>query len=735
MGLFNEQLKTRRESDIRKITESCEELSDIINHGGVDEQRRYGNALYEICAHFGVRGGTLPQDIASAGEDFPTRMDQVFRPAGIMHRNVTLSGKWWRDLDGVLLAAKRDGGIVALIPDRMGRYFFYDYEKHERIRLTGKTAALLENEAVAVYEPLPQKELRRRDVIRFLLKSLSGWDIVMLLISALGVSLLGMIMPAAVSLIFNVIVPSGQKLFIFTISVLLVGAATATLLLQAFRNAHIARRQQKMKNRFRNALFSRILTLPVGFYKEQTPGDLSQRIMAGSELGSVLVNVVEGTVMGGMMTLFYAVQSIVLAPSIAPAVLVVLFLHLITAVIVMFLNARHEDEQMQASSKVSGLIYSLFSGIQKIKVTGSEKRAYRKWAECYGEKADVIYNRPMLLKLAAPADTEASPAPAIIPVFSALGLLLIFVYAYQTVDTADFMAFTASYSLFGSALISLMLCLSSALTIRPLFRLIRPILTEKPETREDKELVRNISGSIELSHISFRYQKDGPMVLDDLNLKIRKGQYVAIVGQTGCGKSTLLRLLLGFETPEMGAVYYDSRNLAKLDTNSLRKHLGVVLQGGKLITDSIFANIAITRPSLTMDEAWAAAELADVAEDIRNMPMKMNTMICEGGGGISGGQKQRILIARAVAHKPSVLILDEATSALDNITQKKVSDSLDKLKCTRIVVAHRLSTIRQCDRIIVLDKGRIVEDGSYEALVKKNGVFAELVRRQQIDGQ
>ena len=731
MGLFNEQLKTRRDNDIQKITESCEELSDIINHGGVDEQRRYGNALYEICAHFGVRGGTMSSD----QEDILTQIDQVFRPAGIMHRNVTLSGKWWRDLDGVLLTAKQDGGIVALIPDRMGRYFYYDYEKHERIRLTKKTAGLMESEAVAVYEPLPQKELGYRDIIRFLIRSISGWDVVMLLIAALGVSLLGMIMPAAVSLIFNVIVPSGQKLFIFTVSVLLVGAATATLLMQAFRNAYIARRQQKMKNRFRNALYSRILTLPVGFYKEQTPGDLSQRIMSGGELGSVMVSVVEGTVMAGMMTIFYAVQSIALAPGLMPAVLVMLALHVVTGLIVMFLNARQEDEEMQASSRVSGLIYSLFSGIQKIKVTGSEKRAYRKWAESYSEKADVIYNRSLILKLAAPADTEASPAPAIIPVFSVLGLLLIFIYAYQTVDTADFMSFSASYGLFGSSLVSLMTCISSVLTIRPLYRLISPILKEKPETREDKELVRSISGNVELSHVSFRYLKDGPLVLDDLNLKIRKGQYVAIVGQTGCGKSTLLRLLLGFETPEMGAVYYDSRNLVKLDTNSLRKHMGVVLQGGKLITDSIFSNIAITKPSLTMDEAWEAAELADVAEDIRNMPMKMNTMISEGGGGLSGGQKQRILIARAVAHKPSLLILDEATSALDNITQKKVADSLDKLKCTRIVVAHRLSTIRQCDRIIVLDKGRIVEDGSYEALIKKNGVFAELVRRQQIDGQ
>ena len=224
-----------------------------------------------------------------------------------------------------------------------------------------------------------------------------------------------------------------------------------------------------------------------------------------------------------------------------------------------------------------------------------------------------------------------------------------------------------------------------------------------------------------------------PLVIDDLSLKIRAGQYVAIVGSTGCGKSTLMRLMLGFEKPQKGAVYYDGKDLNSIDQRSLRRKIGVVLQDGKLFQGDIYSNIVISAPHLSLDDAWDAAEMAGIADDIRRMPMGMHTIISEGSGGVSGGQRQRLMIARAIAPKPKILMFDEATSALDNITQKIVSDSLDKLKCTRIVIAHRLSTIKQCDRIIYLEKGKIVEDGTYDELIAQNGKFAELVERQRLD--
>ena len=245
----------------------------------------------------------------------------------------------------------------------------------------------------------------------------------------------------------------------------------------------------------------------------------------------------------------------------------------------------------------------------------------------------------------------------------------------------------------------------------------------------------SLNGRIELSNVYFRYTDSMPYVVDGMSLKIQPGEYVAIVGSTGCGKSTLIRLLLGFETPEKGAIYYDGKDISKLDLRSLRRKIGVVMQEGKLFQGDIYSNIAISAPQLTLNEAWEAAELAGIADDIRAMPMGMQTILSEGQGGISGGQKQRLMIARAIAPRPKILMFDEATSALDNRTQKQVSDALDGLRCTRIVIAHRLSTIKNCDRILVLDKGRIMEDGTYDELIAKNGFFAELVERQRLDTQ
>ena len=261
--------------------------------------------------------------------------------------------------------------------------------------------------------------------------------------------------------------------------------------------------------------------------------------------------------------------------------------------------------------------------------------------------------------------------------------------------------------------------------------LAEPILKAKPEVCEARQIVKKVKGSIELNNISFRYTDDGPWIIDHLNLKIPRGQYLAIVGTTGCGKTTLMRLMMGFETPKSGAVYYDGKDIQKLDQKSLRQQIGVVMQNGKLFSGDIFSNITISAPQLGLKEAWEAAEMAGVADDIRNMPMGMHTILSEGSGGISGGQRQRLMIARAIVTKPKVLLFDEATSALDNITQKHVSDSLKNLKSTRIVIAHRLSTIKECDRIIVLDKGHIIEDGTYQSLSKAGGFFSELVERQK----
>ena len=381
-------------------------------------------------------------------------------------------------------------------------------------------------------------------------------------------------------------------------------------------------------------------------------------------------------------------------------------------------------EQMALSGRESGMTYALITGIQKIKLAGAEKRAFARWGNLYAQSAKMTYDPPMFLKL----NSVISLA------ISLTGTLVMYYMSVRAgLSVADYYAFNTAYGMVSGAFLSLAGIALSAAQIRPILTMVQPFFDAVPEVSDGKQVIERLSGGIELNNVSFRYNENMPLILDDLSLKIRPGQYVAIVGRTGCGKSTLLRLLLGFEKPQKGAIYYDGKDLERIDLRSLRRRIGVVMQNGKLFQGDIYSNIVISAPWLSQQDAWEAAELTGIAEDIRRMPMGMNTVISEGSGGISGGQRQRLMIARAIAPKPKILMFDEATSALDNITQKKVSESLDRLKCTRIVIAHRLSTIRQCDRILVLDQGKIVEDGTYDELIAANGFFAELVARQRPD--
>ena len=240
-----------------------------------------------------------------------------------------------------------------------------------------------------------------------------------------------------------------------------------------------------------------------------------------------------------------------------------------------------------------------------------------------------------------------------------------------------------------------------------------------------------LRGCVEISHIHFRYAPDTPLVLRDVSLSVRPGDFVAIIGPSGSGKSSLFRLLLRFEQPESGAIYYDGQDLAGLDVQVVRQQMGVVIQNARLASGSVLMNIIGSSP-LDIDHAWEAAASAGLADDIRAMPMGMHTIVSEGGANLSGGQRQRLLIARAIARKPHIFLFDEATSALDNRTQAVISRSLESLQSTRIVIAHRLSTIMNASRIFVMERGVVVQSGSHTELASQSGLFRELAKRQLV---
>jgi ABC-type bacteriocin/lantibiotic exporter with double-glycine peptidase domain len=422
-----------------------------------------------------------------------------------------------------------------------------------------------------------------------------------------------------------------------------------------------------------------------------------------------------------VLSLIYLIQLWIYGKSLLFPALGILALQALILVLVYKRTVKIQSMYTEKATKLSGLEYNMFAGIQKIKLTGSENRAFTRWLDQYTDQARLLYNPAFISNLYT----------ALTAFLAIGGTMLIFWSTLSNhVAPSDYIAFSSAFGMMTAAMAQMKNVVPSLARIKPLLKSVEPILEAVPEIEAKAPQVEDLFGGIEVSGLSFRYEEEGPMVLDNLSLRIEPGEYVGLVGKSGSGKSTLMRLLLGFEQPLSGGIYYDNYDLAKVDKTSLRRKIGCCLQSGNLFTGDLFQNITITAPLATHEDAWDALRMASLEEDVRRMPMGLNTLINESGSGFSGGQKQRILIARALISKPDIIFFDEATSALDNISQKQVSDNIDQLRCTRIVIAQRLSTIRHCDRIIVLDKGKIAEQGTYEELMEQKGLFYEMTLRQ-----
>ena len=726
MSWFDEQIKTRIKNDQEGLEASFIQLSSVVMGKAVlntslkSEREKAKNAIEDILSFYHVPKAEVPASMTEV-EDI---LEFLLRPSGVMRRKVTLSGDWYTNGIGALLAQNAAGDMIALIPDGLSGYRFIDYETGKTVKVTEKNKDQIQPEAMCFYKPLPLKAIGIKDLIIYIVGTLSKFDFILMALATLAVSLLGMFMPQINNTLFADVIPSGNAALIIPLACMLIGVTVSTALATLIKTTLLSRITTKMNTAVSAAAFGRLMSLPVSFFKPYSSGELASRLTGVTTLCGMLVETFLTTGLNSLFSLIYVGQIFNYAPSLAIPALVIMALTLVFSFASVLAQMSIYRNSMNANAKLSGLVYSLFSGVTKIKLSGSERRAFSQWAKGYQAYASANYAIPTSVHL-------LNVLPSLVGM---VGTIIFYFNAVTTrVAMADYMAFNTSYGMLSGAIGTLAGIAYSIARIRPTLELVAPILQTAPEVAENKRVVEKISGAIELNNVSFRYSADTPMIIDNLSLKIRPGQYVAIVGKTGCGKSTLMRLILGFETPQKGAVYFDGKDLTSLDLKSLRRKIGVVMQNGKLFQGDIYSNIAVSAPGLTAEGAMKAAEAAGMAEDINNMPMGLHTIISEGGGGISGGQRQRLLIARAIAPNPKLLMFDEATSALDNLTQKQVSDSLDKLKCTRIVIAHRLSTIRQCDRIIVLDKGHIVEDGTYDQLIAQNGFFAELVARQRLD--
>ena len=726
MGWFDEQIRQRKLSDQEIFEDSLFRMASAVlgrqRAGRLDDDRIVTKAaIDEILKYYHCKSAEIPDDI----RDLDEQMEFCLRPHGLMRRSVRLEKGWYRDAFGPMLAFRReDGAAVALLPKPSAGYWFRDPESGGRIDLNRKTAELFEEDAICFYRPLPLKKLGIPDLIVYMKGCLNTGDFLCLAALMLTATLIGLLLTRITRALTGFVLESANVPLLWGTAVFMIAAILSSQLLDASKELMMNRIEIKTSLSVEAAMMMRVMNLPANFFRKYSSGELSSRYSAVNQLCELLLGNVFSTGLGALMSLLYITQIFHYAPALVGPALLILLASIAVSVVSALTQMKISRQIMEKGAKENGLSFSLISGVQKIKLAGAEKRAFAKWGRSYAEVSELIYNPPILLRANG----------AITTAISLVGTIVMYYLAVQTsVTPSEYIAFNAAFGAVSAAFASLTGVALSVAKIRPILEMAEPILKTEPESAENKTMVTKLGGNIELSNVYFRYTPNMPYVVNGMSLKIRAGEYVAIVGSTGCGKSTLVRLLLGFETPEKGAVYYDGKDIAGLDLRSLRRRIGTVTQDGSLFQGDIFSNIVISAPQLSLDDAWEAAELAGIADDIRAMPMGMQTLISEGQGGISGGQKQRLMIARAVAPKPKILIFDEATSALDNKTQKQVSDALDALKCTRIVIAHRLSTIKNCDRILVLEGGKILEEGSYDELIAKNGFFAELVARQRLD--
>lgn len=726
MGWFNEQIKERKISDnnafeasFDNITASVlgKKMSSALNDSRIITK----NAIDAILKFYHVPSREVPEEL----EDMNEQLEYLMRPYGIMRRSVILESGWYKDAIGAMLGIRKDNGtVVALIPSGFSGYEYFDLESGKYIKVKKSNEDLFEDEAIAFYKPFPLKSITIKDLIVYIAHVLSVSDYVAIALATLAVSLLGMLTPKINNILFSVVVTSGSVRLLIGIAIFAICLSLTSLIISSVKSLISARINTKLSISIEAATMMRLMSLPADFFKNYSSGELQERAGNISSLCDMLVSTILNTGLTSVFSLIYIYQIFVYAPGLVIPSLIITFITIIFFVVSALMQMKISVKQMELGGKESGMTYALISGVQKIKLAGAEKRAFARWANLYAERISYSYNPPAFLKL----------NPVISSAISLTGTLVMYYMAVKTgVSVAEYYAFNTAYGMVSGAFMSLSSIALTFAQIKPILERVKPLLDAKPEISEGKQVITRLSGAVEMNNVSFRYNESMPNVIDNLSLKIRPGQYVAIVGKTGCGKSTLMRLLLGFEKADRGAIYYDGKDINSLDLKSLRRKIGSVMQNGKLLQGDIYSNITISAPWLTMDEAFEAAEKAGIAEDIRRMPMGMHTMISEGSGGISGGQRQRLMIARAIAPKPKILMFDEATSALDNITQRQVCEALDAMKCTRIVIAHRLSTIKQCDRIIVLDGGHIVEDGTYRELIDNKGYFYELVERQRVD--
>ena len=635
-------------------------------------------------------------------------------------RQVFLTEHFYREQSRPLLAYANNVPAVLYLNGEHS-YFVSAEKPGKKQSLNGANADIFSRKAYCFYETFPQDSSNIRQMLKFIFRSAKPIMTGVMLIS-LASALLGLMIPITTQYITGKLIPSGLNDELMQISLLMLALTVVEMLLKIVPQLLMLFFSSSQYERFQAAVYDHILRVPLKIFRQYDAGEITSRVLAASQIQNTVFSVVNGQLIGSLFTAVSLVMMFYYSTTLAwwGIIMVVLY------GAVFFLLARRNlvplARAAEAQGKISGFLQQFFSGINKVRSAGAEQQLVNRFMDDFSEMENAHHQ----------SYSNEIQQQVFSSCFSMLISVIFYALAGGFLDTnlplPVFLAFMSSFHSFKGGLLDFTSSIWTLLAVKTEVNRIMPILQEKPEDNGDRNEAGVLSGKVEVSHLKFRYTPESPLVLDDVSLKAEPGEFIAIAGSSGAGKSSLFRLLLGFETPNSGAVYYSDQDFANLERNSVRRQMGVIMQNSRIIPGSILENI-IQGTDASVDDAWNALEMAEFADDVRKMPMDIHTIVTPAT--ISGGQQQRILIARALVGNPKVILMDESTSALDNISQEKITEKLRQLAVTRIVIAHRLSTIADADRIYVLDKGKVVQSGTYETLSACDGVFKELIERQK----
>ena len=654
-------------------------------------------------------------------------LQEILNSSRVRGRKVRLAieDRWWVGDSGAMLGFRQeDGRPVALLPSMSGRYRVVDPVSGRSTRLNAEQAGSIRQDAWLFYRPFPNdRPVGTKDILRIATKGMAN-DLSRFAGAGIVASLLMLAPAVAVGMLVDWVFPAAAGNVLVQIIIALTAFALIGTLLQILRGTAMMRLGGRATARISAALWDRLLGLPPSFFRNFTAGELAMRMSAFQVLRDQLSGVVANAFISFIFLLPMLVLLFLYDAALAWLSVGIGTLSLAVTLAVGLLQIAPQRRHYAASRRLAGEIFQYISGISKLRSAGAEASAFASWARGYREQQRAQLQIGKL-------NEHLVAFSAALPAF--IGAALFGVALWHGPDQLALGNFLVVYAVsitFYASVIGLGNSFEVLAAVLPGYEQVKPILAAVPESRMSSAAPADLSGDIRLDHVSFQYTKDGSPIVDDVSIHARPGEFIAIVGESGAGKSTLLRLALGLEEPSAGGVYYDGRDLAHLDRRSVRRQIGVVTQDGALQPGNLLDNIIGLSDELAIDDAWRAAKLAGVDDEISAMPMQMFTAVGDNSSTFSGGQIQRIRIAAALVRNPSIVFLDEATSWLDAKSQAQVMQGIEGLAATRIVIAHRLSTIRKAERIYVLHKGRVVQEGSFIALFQTEGPFRTLVQRQ-----